>query len=185
VTIINQTTNITNITYNNSTVVDQGPIYDELRSRSQYSIERLRLQRNSDANFDDDRAVVKREVLAAPAPISQPTTTVIRPPSINQTIAKTIVERGWSEITDQQAAKSAGEGEWNNSSVLFRTLAKHHPSGSSITRPLDSPPPSIMTPSEKETATAPTPGAEKRGKKTQRPATTSPNPTPSLIDLSF
>jgi hypothetical protein len=105
VTIINQTTNVTNITYNNSTVVDQGPSYDDLRSRSQYSIERLRLQRNSDTNFENDRAVVKGEVLAVPAPIFQPTTTAIRPPSIKQTIAKTIVERGWSEITDQQAAQ--------------------------------------------------------------------------------
>ena len=105
VTIINQTTNVTNITYNNSTVVDQGPSYDDLRSRSQYPIERLRLERNSDANFDGDRAVVKGKVLAVPAPIFQPTTTAIRPPSIKQTIAKTIVERGWSEITDQHAAQ--------------------------------------------------------------------------------
>ena len=80
VTIINQTTNVTNITYNNSTVVDHGPSYDDLRSRSQYSI--------------DDRAVVKGEVLAVPAPIFQPTTTAIRPPSIKQTITQTIVERG-------------------------------------------------------------------------------------------
>jgi hypothetical protein len=105
VTIINQTTNVTNITYNNSTVVDQGPSYNDLRSRSQYSIERLRLERNSDVNFDSDRAVVKGEVLAVPAPIFQPTKTAIRPPSIKQTIVKTIVERGWSEITDQQAAQ--------------------------------------------------------------------------------
>ena len=107
VTIINQTTNVTNITYNNSTVVDQGPSYDDLRSRSQYSIERLRLERISDANFDNDRAVVKGEVLAVPAPIFQPTTTAIRPPSIKQTITQTIVERGWSEITDQPAAQKA------------------------------------------------------------------------------
>ena len=107
VTIINQTTNVTNITYNNSTVVDQGPSYDDLRSRSQYSIERLRLERNSDANFDNDRAVVKGEVLAVPAPIFQPTTIAIRPPSIKQTITQTIVERGWSEITDQPAAQKA------------------------------------------------------------------------------
>ena len=31
VTIINQTTNVTNITYNNTTVINQGPNYDELR----------------------------------------------------------------------------------------------------------------------------------------------------------
>jgi hypothetical protein len=100
VTIINQTTNATNITYNNSMVVGQGLSYDDLRSRSQYSIERLRLERNFDANFNNDRAVVKGKVLTVPAPIFQPTTTAIRPPSIKQTIAQAIVERGWSQITD-------------------------------------------------------------------------------------
>jgi hypothetical protein len=34
VTIVNQTTNVTNITYNNRTVVNQGPSYDELRTRT-------------------------------------------------------------------------------------------------------------------------------------------------------
>ena len=29
VTIINQTTNVTNITYNNSVIVDRGPSYDD------------------------------------------------------------------------------------------------------------------------------------------------------------
>src|SRR6266702_2037278 len=43
VTIVNQTTNVTNITYNNTVVVNQGPNYDELRARSQQPIPRLRL----------------------------------------------------------------------------------------------------------------------------------------------
>ena len=42
VTIVNQTTNVTNITYNNTTVVNGGPSYDELRTRTQQPIERLR-----------------------------------------------------------------------------------------------------------------------------------------------
>ncbi len=47
VTIINQTTNVTNITYNNSRIVDRGPSYDELRARSRQPIERLASRANA------------------------------------------------------------------------------------------------------------------------------------------
>ena len=46
-TIVNQTTNVTNITYNNTTIVNEGPNYNELRGRTQRPIERLRLQRQT------------------------------------------------------------------------------------------------------------------------------------------
>ena len=52
VTIINQTTNVTNITYNNSVIVDRGPSYDDLRSRSRQPIERFRLERRQDFNTE-------------------------------------------------------------------------------------------------------------------------------------
>ena len=45
VTIINQTTNVTNIIYNNSVIVDRGPSYDDLQARSHQPIERFRLER--------------------------------------------------------------------------------------------------------------------------------------------
>ena len=35
-TIVNQTTNVTNITYNNTTVVNEGPNYDEMRAQSRF-----------------------------------------------------------------------------------------------------------------------------------------------------
>ncbi len=54
VTIVDQTTNVTNITYNNTTVVNDGPSYDELRTRTQQPIERLRLERNVSVNVETE-----------------------------------------------------------------------------------------------------------------------------------
>src|ERR1043166_5098042 len=45
VTIVDQTTNVTNITYNNTTVVNEGPNYDEMRSISREPVQRYRLER--------------------------------------------------------------------------------------------------------------------------------------------
>ena len=64
VTIINQTTNVTNITYNNSVIVDRGPSYDDLRARSSQPIERFRLERTQDSN--NEGPVFRGEVVALP-----------------------------------------------------------------------------------------------------------------------
>ncbi len=45
VTIVIETTNVTNITYANTTIVNHGPNYEEMRSRSRQPIERYRLER--------------------------------------------------------------------------------------------------------------------------------------------
>ena len=47
VTIINQTVNVTNITYNNSTVYNYGPNYNRLNQYSARPIQRLTLQRET------------------------------------------------------------------------------------------------------------------------------------------
>jgi hypothetical protein len=86
VTIINQTTNVTNITYSNSLIVDRGPSFDDLRARSRQPIERLRLERTQ--NFNDERPVIRGEVVA-------------------RNIAQPEVERGWAGIQDAQAAQKA------------------------------------------------------------------------------
>src|SRR2546421_3941324 len=64
VTIVNQTTNVTNITYNNTTIVNEGPNYNELRGRTHRPIERLRLQRQTmNVEAGIPLAVIKGEVL--------------------------------------------------------------------------------------------------------------------------
>jgi len=89
VTIINQTTNVTNIT---STVVDRGPSYDDLHARSRYPIQRLRLERSQ--NMNQERPVIRGDVVAMPARDFRPAQHNARPPRVQRTIQQPTVERG-------------------------------------------------------------------------------------------
>ncbi len=91
VTIIKQTTNITNITVNNSIVVDRGPSYEDLRARSQQKIPRLKLERTQDVN--DERPVIRGEVVAMPAPNFRPAKQGARPPRVQQNLSRDVAER--------------------------------------------------------------------------------------------
>ncbi|PYL66420.1 MAG: hypothetical protein DMF25_00420 [Verrucomicrobia bacterium] len=107
VTIVNQTTNVTNITYNNTTVVNGGPSYDELRTRTQQPIERLRLERNVTVNIgtENPRPVVRGEVVEMSAPVIARAQGVERPGNVKETVAETVVDHGWETIADHQAAE--------------------------------------------------------------------------------
>jgi hypothetical protein len=109
VTIVNQTTNVTNITYNNTTVVNQGPNYDELRTRSQRPVERLRLERTTNVNIgsENPRLVVRGEVVEVPGPVLARAQAVERPPTVKEKVTETVVENGWEGIADNQAAQKA------------------------------------------------------------------------------
>lgn len=107
VTIVTQTTNVTNITYNNTTIVNQGPNYDELRGRSRLPIERLRLERETRFAGDNPRAVVRGEVIAIPAPVIGPAQRRGRPARIKETIKETVVERGSTSSANQPAREKA------------------------------------------------------------------------------
>jgi hypothetical protein len=109
VTIVNQTTNVTNITYSNTTIVNQGPSYDELRARSQQPIERLRLERQITANVEAEtpRSVIRGEVVEIPAPVIARAQPAERPRSVKETVAQTTVDHGWEGIADRQAAEKA------------------------------------------------------------------------------
>ena len=106
-TIVNQTTNVTNITYNNTTIVNQGPNYDELRAQSQQPIERLRIERESDIQTNDPRAVVRGEVISFPAPVIVRAEAVAPPPVVKQRIKQVFIERGWDAIVDKNGAQEA------------------------------------------------------------------------------
>ncbi len=107
VAIINQTTNITNITYSNTTVVNQGPNYEEMRSRSQQPMERFRLERQVTVNFDagDPRSVVRGQVVEIQAPVIERAQRVERPRNVRETIAQVVVDHGWERMGDRQAAE--------------------------------------------------------------------------------
>ncbi|MEO8438914.1 MAG: DUF6600 domain-containing protein [Spartobacteria bacterium] len=105
VTIINQTTNVTNIVYNNSVIVDRGPSYEDLRARSQQPIERFRLERTSYQN--SEVPVFRGEVVALPTADFNRGERVARPNRVVRTIEQPVVERGWAGIKDTQAAQKA------------------------------------------------------------------------------
>lgn len=107
ITIVNQTTNVTNITYSNTTVVNQGPNFEELRTRTQQPIQRLRLERevNVNINVGEPRPVVRGEVLFIPAPLIARGQAVERPRAVKETIAHVEIDRGWEGIADRQAVE--------------------------------------------------------------------------------
>ena len=107
VTIINQTTNVTNITYNNTTIVNQGPNYEELRQRTRQPIERLRLERRARFENTNPQTVLRGEVIEMSAPAIAPAQQTGRPRAVKEKIGQTVVDRGWSEIRDKKAAEKA------------------------------------------------------------------------------
>ncbi|HMJ06784.1 MAG TPA: DUF6600 domain-containing protein [Chthoniobacterales bacterium] len=103
VTIIEQTTNVTNITYVNSTVVDRGPSFDDLRARSRHQIQKFKLERTQ--NFNAEQPVIRGEVVAMPTRDFRPAPKTARPVRVERTITQPAVERGWQDVKDPQVAQ--------------------------------------------------------------------------------
>lgn len=171
VTIVNQTTNVTNITYNNVTVVNQGPSYDELRARVRQPVERLRLERQTSINVEAEIAkpVIRGEVIEMPAPVIARGQPIDRPRNVKEKVAQIIVERGWEGITDQQAAQKAREKIKSESTpppnAPPKTLVKAAEAAAAETSPPISPPafgsstsPPTLASSPRPAATAPSVG---------------------------
>jgi hypothetical protein len=106
VTIVIETTNVTNITYANTTIVNQGPNYEEMRSRSQQPIERYRLERQVNSETTAPPSV-RGEVLVMSAPAIITVPGVDRPQTVKETITETTVEKSWAADTDRSAADRA------------------------------------------------------------------------------
>ena len=107
VTIVNQTTNVTNITYNNATVVNEGPNYDEIRTQSREPMQRLHLERNVsvDVNVEAPRPLVQGETVIVAAPVISAPQANERPRTVRQNITQVTVDLGWAAIGDHEAAK--------------------------------------------------------------------------------
>src|SRR6266436_9935720 len=111
VTIVNQTTNVTNITYKNTTVVNEGPNYDEVRAQSREPMQRFRLERNAsvDVNVEAPRPLVQGETVIVTAPVISAPQASERPRAVKQSITQVTVDLGWAAIADHEAAKKARE----------------------------------------------------------------------------
>jgi hypothetical protein len=162
VTYVNQTVNVTNITYNNSAVYNYGPDYNTVSRYSARPIQRLSLQRETNvdaATAAKSNSVMKVQgdklVVAAPQQLEKPTTK-LAPKVVKEKIAPAPVERGWEPVADPKAQAE-----------LKEKIKKEDPK---------SVPPPTVQPSEKA-ATAITPAnATTAPSASARPATT-PAPT--------
>lgn len=107
VTFVNQTNNVTNITYNNTTVVNEGPNFDELRAQSREPVQRFRLERNVnvDVAAEPPRSVVQGETVIIAAPVIAAPVASERPATLKQNITQVTVDLGWAAIADHDAAK--------------------------------------------------------------------------------
>jgi len=105
VTYINNTVNVTNITYNNSIVYNYGPDYAVLSRYSTRPIPRLKLERT---NVDPLQAVkagnvtkVQGDKLVLAAPLKlQRANTQIAPKVVKAKIDQPKIEKGWANISD-------------------------------------------------------------------------------------
>ncbi len=187
VTIVNQTTNVTNITYNNTNIVNQGPNYDELHSRTRQPIPRLRLERQINISVENPRSILKGEVIEVPAPVIARAQPVERPRSVKETITQTVVDHGWEAVADRQAAENVRVKIKSEATppadAPSKTFVRPAEASAEITTstPL-SPSPTLASPAaanEAAAASSPTPSATQRAAApTQTPMTRFRSPRP-------
>ncbi len=112
VTIINNTVNVTNITYNNSVVHNYGPDYNRLNQYSTRPIERLTIQRETAAgasltqgrkgNFNR----VSGNQLTVVAPRIQKSQERVAPKQVKTKVENPTVETGWKGINNRQQVEA-------------------------------------------------------------------------------
>ncbi len=107
VTIINQTINVTNITYHNSTVYNYGPSYNRLNQYSARPIQRLTLQRETTGNFGPGgkRGTFNRvngNQLTVVAPAIQKSQQQIAPKQVKAKVEKPEVQHGWEGVQNRK-----------------------------------------------------------------------------------
>jgi hypothetical protein len=107
VTIVNQTTNVTNITYNNTTIINEGPNYDELLQRTRQPIQRLRLERRARFANENPQTILRGEVIEMSAPAIAPARPADRPRAVKEKLGQAVVDRAWDQVRDKKAAETA------------------------------------------------------------------------------
>jgi hypothetical protein len=102
VTYINQTVNVTNITYKNKVVYNYGPDFNTVSARSNRPIQRLKLEHQSNVDFSvaaKSGAMTKVEgdrlVVGAPLMIRK-STKQVAPPTVKVKVAQVKLDHGWS-----------------------------------------------------------------------------------------
>src|SRR5207248_1754332 len=111
VTYINQTVNVTNITYKNKTVYNYGPDLTVVNQYSSRPIQKLRLERqaNVDVNVAAKSGGLTKVqgnalIVAAPMKINKPAKE-IAPPTVKTKVTDAKVEKGWAGIDPNAQAQ--------------------------------------------------------------------------------
>ncbi len=109
VTYINNSVNVTNITYNDSRVYNYGPDYERLSAYSTEPIQRLKIQRETNADFaavaqsnNFSRVQGDTLMIAAPQQLKAAAKTAA-PAQVKTKIAQDQLETGWSDVSDEKA----------------------------------------------------------------------------------
>jgi hypothetical protein len=111
VTIINETRNITNISYRNNVVYNGGPEYDVIVRESAQPIRRLRLERRTEVDAGGGalraealRPQVQGDALRMLAPPLEATGQAA-PRRVARKVEKAEVDRGWRDVADKGQAE--------------------------------------------------------------------------------
>jgi hypothetical protein len=158
VSIVIDTTNVTRITFANTMVINEGPSYDELRSRGPRQIERYRLRRERNT---EAQARIRGDELEVSVPILSAVRNIFKPRRVKERVVDVTVDNGWNEIKDRSAAERAR--------TKFRTEA---------TPPPNAPPKKFVKPVEPATAST-TPAAPAAS-----PTAAMASPTPAIATAS-
>lgn len=109
VTYINQTVNVTNITYKNKTVYNYGPDLTVVNQYSSRPIQKLKLERQANVDFSVaaksgglNKVQGNALVVSAPARMTRPAKQ-IAPPTVKTKLGDAKVEKGWSVAGDANA----------------------------------------------------------------------------------
>lgn len=112
VTIINNTVNVTNITYSNSVVHNYGPDYNRLNQYSTRPVQRLSIQRETavGANLAQGRQGnlnrVSGNQLTVVAPTIQKSQQQVAPKQVKAKVEKPTVQTGWKGINNRQQVEA-------------------------------------------------------------------------------
>jgi hypothetical protein len=111
VTYINQTVNVTNITYKNNTVYNYGPDINVVNQHSSRPIQRLHLERQENADVASvakSGGITKVQgnnlVVAAPRKIAKPAQG-IAPPQVKTKVSQPKIDKGWAGINASEQAQ--------------------------------------------------------------------------------
>jgi hypothetical protein len=115
ITIITQTTNITNVVVRNNIIVNEGPDYNVIVRQTSQPIRRLKLERQTDIATDASsiqgdgfRSRIHGDTLAMPAPRFQAATgaTPIAPRKVARRVEAAVINHGWKDAGDAQKVES-------------------------------------------------------------------------------